>query len=749
MSNLFALLILKIVLFLIPVVSFSHSQDELIDSYNNKSSNYHPRTKHFNFKKDKFTNHLIFENSPYLLQHAHNPVNWYIFGDEAFNLAKQQNKLIFLSIGYATCHWCHVMENESFEDLEVAKILNKNFISIKVDREILPDVDKHFMDISKVLTGKGGWPLNVVLTPNGDGFFAGTYFPKNDLIANLQNLRNIWKNDKQRIFEISQQVKDAMATTKNLKVKLPNNLQVIAVNELLENFDEFDGGFGDAPKFPNEAQLLMLIDEQIRNPSQTKLTAITTTLDAMASGGFYDIIAGGFHRYTTDTAWKFPHFEKMLYNQAQLSMVYIKAYKLTKNETYKLIATQTIDYVLREMKDKNGGFYTATDADSEGEEGAFFIWSVAEMKKILGVEFAKFEKYFDLSHNTEFADRHIIRYRNISELTNNNFIEIAKLTNRLYLARQDRSKPFLDNKILLSWNSLFLKALVEMSSIDNKYLTQSQELANFLIQDFYTSNNKKLQRVKINNTISQEAIFVDYSYFADALLDLFDSSNEVKYLHLSKNLTNIAIDKFWDIDSFGFRLSNNFRINNKNKDIYDGAIFNPNGVAYNLLNKLAVRIDGKYKDIAQNLLSAFSQQIIINPSIYPGIVGNLNGFKNGYLRTVNYGYNGKIKIKTFRNKITINIAKGWHINAHKVLQDGLIATNVDVKSVDKILYPTGDLMNLGFSEEKINTYKDEVVIDYKLKNSMPVIGILNLQACSDEVCLPPQSIKILLNYGKL
>ncbi|WXU00349.1 MAG: hypothetical protein Ctma_1063 [Catillopecten margaritatus gill symbiont] len=718
----------------------AHSPQNLHATYAQKSADYQPRTRHLENGKAKFTNHLILANSPYLLQHAHNPVNWHQFDDEAFALAKKENKLIFLSIGYATCHWCHVMEEESFEDLKVAQVLNQNFIAIKVDREVLPDVDSHFMNIAQLLTGGGGWPLNVVLTPEGDGFFAGTYFPKDKLIARLNQLQSVWKNEPIRVTKTAESVKNALLEKASSATKLPKNLQSLAVQDLLTRLDEFDGGFGDAPKFPHEAQLLMLINEQMRNPSDSKLEAITITLDMMASGGIYDVVGGGFHRYATDNAWLFPHFEKMLYNQAQLAMVYSKTYQLTGKALYKRIATQTLDYAIREMK--NGGFYSATDADSSGEEGLFFIWSIEELKTVLGNDFAEFEHHFDLSERTEFENHSVINFKEINQVQASDFVKIDAMLAKLYQVRQGRDKPLLDNKILLSWNALLLKALVTASEIDNKYLSEAQNLADFLLNNFYQA---ELKRVQINGQTSQVAIFEDYAYLADGLLDLYDATAQKKYLTIAQKLTDEALSNFWDEKDFGFKMSNNKRIKNS-KEIYDGAIFNANGVAYGVLNKLSERTqDTKYQQLAQQLLSSFSAKIHRSPSAYSSIVTNYGNQKQGSLKKTVYAYDGRIKITIESDKIMLNIASGWHINANKVLQKGLIATALSSSNLQAVKYPQATLVNLGFSQDKLAVYDEEITLNFSLKDKKATFAQLNLQACSDRVCLPPQQVKLLLN----
>lgn len=719
-------------------MALAHSQADLQQAYIDKGKNYQPRTKHWQNGRAKFVNHLILSNSPYLLQHAHNPVNWYSFGDEAFKLAQNQNKLILLSIGYATCHWCHVMEEESFEDLEVAKVLNDNYIAIKVDREVNPDIDNHFMNISQLLNGSGGWPLNVVLTPNGDGFYAGTYFRKEQLINVLNQLNNLWRTNNKAIFKQAENVKNALHSQQQSATIIDKNIQNIATQNLLRDFDEFYGGFGSAPKFPHEMALLMLIDEDMKNATDDQLLAITTTLDEMASGGIYDVVGGGFHRYSTDERWLVPHFEKMLYNQAQLAIVYAKAYQLTGKNLYHRITQQILDYVIRELKIKNG-FMSATDADSEGEEGLFFTWDIGELTKILGKDLKVFDKYFDLSDSTKFEGRNIIRYKDINTLTNDDFAIIDKLLAKLYAVRNKRIAPLTDNKILLSWNALLLQAFVIANDIDKKYGKEALWLAQTLDHNFA---RKDLLRVMIDGNVSEAAIFEDYAYLANAYLSVFDLTADKKWLIKAQNLMQTATDKFWDKRG-GFNISNNPRIDFTQKEIYDGAIPSSNGVAYQVLNKLfSILGDKKYQIQAQQLLEAFSSQITKNPSAYPSIVKGISDKNYGVINNIVYLYNGKIKLQIINNKITIKLQKGWHINANKVFQDNLIATKLTGKNLVKANYPKPIFMNLGFSKEKLAVYEGEIMIDIKLKNNDFSIYELTMQACSDQVCLPPITVNL-------
>ncbi|WP_190600723.1 thioredoxin domain-containing protein [Candidatus Vesicomyidisocius sp. SY067_SCS001] len=737
--------------------------NELEQNYIDKGKNYTPRTKYLDKQgRAKFVNHLILTSSPYLLQHAHNPVNWYEFSDEAFDKAKHENKPIFISIGYATCHWCHVMEKESFDNIEVATFLNQYFIAIKVDREIRPDIDNAYMNVSQLLNGSGGWPLNAILLPNGKAFFAGTYFPRNKLLDILAQVQNLWENKENELNKQANKISQTLNQSKATSNQIVNDHIIIkSIEAILNDFDELKGGFGQAPKFPHESTLLLLINEQRRNPSENKLNAITTTLDTMASGGLYDVIGGGFHRYSTDNSWLVPHFEKMLYNQAQLSLVYTHAYTLTKKPLYKRISKKTLDYTLTEMQDTSNGFFSATDADSQNEEGVFFIWSIDELNDIFTQqELEQFKQWFDLSSNTDFKKGHIIRFKNINNINPKDNKIINILLDKLYQIRNKRLSPLTDNKILLSWNALMVQSLLEAGEAFNegKYTKLGINLANYLHTHF--NKNNHLYRVSIDSKLGTLALFEDYAYLSNAYLSVFDQTNDKKWLDRVITLVNVMNEKFWDKQYHGFNINHNTKyLTTNQKEGFDGAIPSTNAIAYKVLTKLSSRIHvDDFKQQATQLLNSFAKQINQNPSNYTSFILGINNQLNEEMNPIQTIYKGHIRIHSrfHNNQLLINLELQplWHINSNKPLQDSLIATkiintNTDYWTINHVIYPQDELINLDFTKEKISIYRGKIQIQVALTNNTkqyrPPTLQLTLQGCSNKACLTPKTITIQPN----
>ncbi|HHT9123488.1 MAG TPA: thioredoxin domain-containing protein, partial [Candidatus Wunengus sp. YC63] len=493
-------------------------------------------------------NHLINEKSPYLLQHAYNPVDWYPWGEEAFQKAARENKPIFLSIGYSTCHWCHVMEYESFEDEEVAKILNENFVSIKVDREERPDIDNIYMTVCQAMTGSGGWPLNLFLTPERKPFYAGTYFPKTErygnpgFIAILKQISNLWKTNKESVLTSSEQVVKVLQTVSEPSTTetLTSDTLKHAYEQMTGNYDNIYGGFGTSPKFPTPHNYTFLLRWWKRSNDPTALEIVEKTLDRMGRGGIYDQLGGGFHRYSTDEYWLVPHFEKMLYDQALLAMAYIEAYQATGKEFYADIVKDIFTYILRDMTSPEGGFYSAEDADSEGVEGKCYVWTPDEIIKILGEKDGKiFCDFYDVSKEGNFEEKNILHVdKEINAFARLEGIKLedlremlSKARAKLFTVREKRIRPHKDDKILTSWNGLMIAALAKGAQALNepKYAQAAMRAADFISNTLRLKDGSLLKRYRLGEAAIPGHLD-DYAYFVWGLIDLYEATFEVKYL---------------------------------------------------------------------------------------------------------------------------------------------------------------------------------------------------------------------------
>ncbi|MEO7659632.1 MAG: thioredoxin domain-containing protein, partial [Pyrinomonadaceae bacterium] len=497
----------------------------------------------------KFTNRLIDETSPYLIQHAHNPVDWFPWGDEAFAKAKAEDKPVLVSIGYSACHWCHVMEHESFEDEGTAAIMNEHFINIKVDMEERPDVDQIYMNFVQLTTGRGGWPMNVFLTPDKKPFFGGTYFPpvpRYNMLSWTQILQSIADAYRDKRDELEKSANDIVDELKRQSIveadpgTLTEEMLETAFTGFSRTFDTVNGGFGGAPKFPPSMSLEFLLRYHNRTGDDKALAMVTHTLDKMARGGIYDQLGGGFHRYSVDAIWLAPHFEKMLYDNAQLIRVYLHAFQVTGDEFYKRIAIETLEYVRREMLDGSGGFYSTQDADSEGVEGRFFVWTFDEIVAVLGESLGKIFSYFyDVSAEGNFEGSNILNIRNthksacekfrITEDELNEILEYGR--SALFAVRENRIKPNRDEKILTAWNGLMLAAFAEAAAIlsDSEYLQIAKNNADFIISQL--QRDGRLLRTWKNGKAKLNGYLEDYANVADGLIELYQVSGEVKYLN--------------------------------------------------------------------------------------------------------------------------------------------------------------------------------------------------------------------------
>ncbi len=605
---------------------------------------------------DQAANRLIHEKSPYLLQHAYNPVDWFPWGEEAFEKARKEDKPIFLSIGYSTCHWCHVMEEESFENPEIAKIMNKGFVSIKVDREERPDLDQIYMQAVMAMTGSGGWPMSVFLTPDRKPFYGGTYFPPEDrwgrpgFATLLHTLQNKWETDKQNILGSSEELTRLIQAEIKQKPALAHALDENTLRKAYEQFQSrFDsrlGGFGQAPKFPSSHNLSFLLRQWKRFKTPESLVMVEKTLQAMARGGMNDQLGGGFHRYSTDAYWHVPHFEKMLYDQALLSKTYLEAYQATGEKEYAQTAREIFDYVLRDMTDPLGGFYSAEDADSAQDpthpenksEGAFYIWSEAQIKEHLGPEVSEiFNHYFGVKPGGnarqdpqgEFTGKNILYVASSVEETAKHFSkspeEIQKMIDqakdKLFKIRAKRPRPHLDYKILTDWNGLMISSLAFGSRVleEPKYKVAAKKAADFILGKLKQSDGRLLHRWR-KGEAAIPGFVDDYAFFILGLLDLYEATFDPIYLEEAKFFTQEMTRLFWDDKAGGFFFTgvDAEKLITRSKEVYDGAIPSGNSVAALCLLRVGrMTMNREFEQLAQSTLDAFSAELSQYPSGYP------------------------------------------------------------------------------------------------------------------------------------
>ncbi|WP_339062892.1 thioredoxin domain-containing protein [Tepidibacillus marianensis] len=577
------------------------------------------------------TNHLSQEKSPYLLQHADNPVDWYAWRDEAFEKAQKEDKPIFLSIGYSTCHWCHVMAHESFEDEEVAELLNSNFISIKVDREERPDVDHIYMMACQAMTGQGGWPLTIIMTPDKKPFFAGTYFPKRNrygrpgLMEVLTKLADLWRNDRDGLLETSNQVVDYLKPNLNQFTSGDIHEEIInqAYQQFEKQFDDQYGGFGSAPKFPTPHNLMFLLRYWKKTKNEKALQMVETTIDQMYKGGIYDQIGYGFARYSTDQKWLVPHFEKMLFDNALLTYTYLEAYQATKNKEYVRIAEEILAYVGRNMTDSAGGFYSAEDADSECVEGKFYVWSPDEVLTILGTEEGKlYCSVYDITVKGNFEGKSIpnLIHTNLNQFAQREGLERDVLMERLeesrqklFSEREKRIHPHKDDKILTSWNGLMIAAFAKAAQVLHRpeYSQISAKAIEFILQYLRGENGRLLARYR-EGEASYLGYLDDYAFLIWGLIEQYEATFDPYYLTTALELNEQMKQLFWDENNGGYYFygTDAEELLTRPKEIYDGAIPSGNSVAALNLLKLA-RLTGKteLEEDAYRQLQSFAGSI--------------------------------------------------------------------------------------------------------------------------------------------
>lgn len=585
-------------------------------------------------------NQLIHESSPYLLQHAYNPVHWLPWSDDAFARAKQENKLVLISIGYSACHWCHVMEHESFEDKAVAEIMNANFICIKVDREERPDVDQVYMTAVQIMTGSGGWPLNCFTLPDGRPIYGGTYFPQQEWVKVLRTLADYYKNETERVYQYANELTTAVRKADLLppyseKPSFSKDTLIACVENWTKRFDNEEGGPKKVPKFPlpNNYKFLLRYSQTLNQWEKLQLIKhMDLTLTKMAYGGINDQIGGGFARYSTDGEWKVPHFEKMLYDNAQLVSLYSEAYQLSKNPLYKQMVYETLDFIEREMTSPEGAFYSALDADSEGEEGKYYVWTKEELMNITNTDFSLFKEYFNVNDIGLWEEENYILLRkksdediakqfhlNTKELQS----KIGMLKNKVLAEREKRIKPGLDNKILTSWNALMIKGYADAYLVfsDEKFINKAITAADFLLKNllredgglWHQATNKPSTKNRING------FHEDYAFTIEAFVSLYQASLEEKYLTYAKSFTDYVIKHFYDPVSGMFFFTSDLdpELISRKLEIQDNVTPASNSSMALSLFYLATYFDSnEYLSMSEKMLKQVHQEMINYGSAY-------------------------------------------------------------------------------------------------------------------------------------
>ena len=615
-----------------------------------------------------FTNDLISESSPYLLQHAHNPVHWKPYSPTTLEQAKKEKKLMIISVGYAACHWCHVMEHESFEDSTVAAVMNKNYISVKVDREERPDVDQIYINAVQLMTGSAGWPLNVITLPDGRPVWGGTYFRKKDWINALEQIQEIYKEEPEKLFAYADRLEEGMKSMDLIHlntedVDLKKYYIGAVISKMSSRFDSENGGFKGAPKFMMPNNLEFLLRQGVENDNKQLLKFVNLTLDKMAYGGLYDQIEGGFSRYSTDEKWHIPHFEKMLYDNAQLVSLYSKAYSVTKNPYYKEVVEETLNFIKTNLTNEEGAFYSSLDADSKNEkgkleEGAFYVFSQEELKRLLGEDFGIFKEYYNVNDYGFWENNHYVLIRRKSdkeieeefELSSEAFQQKKKNWKHTLLAyRNKRSKPRLDDKTLTSWNAMMLKGYVDAYKAfgDKSYLETALKNANFISENLRREDGALYHAYKDKKS-SVNGFLEDYAFVIEAYIDLYQVTMDEKWLDLSKELTDYAEANFFDTEKqmFYFTSKQDPVVVTRNFEYRDNVTPASNSVMAKNLFVLSKYFDKtSYEEISKQMLKNVLNEIEQYPSGFSNWLYLLSNFQNDFYEVVIVGEEASEKIK--------------------------------------------------------------------------------------------------------
>jgi len=762
----------------------------------------------------KHTNALADESSPYLLQHAHNPVDWHPWGDEAFELARKTGKPIFLSVGYSTCYWCHVMERQVFENEQIAKQMNERFVCVKVDREERPDVDAIYMMAVQATAGRGGWPMSVFLTPPGaEGeddaglkpFFCGTYFPPEPAHGQpsfpqvMEHVTSLWNDRRDEVIEYSNRVADAVTAALSKQpdaVPLSPSHVTDTANTLLRSYDVTHGGFGEAPKFPQPANLAFLLRIQRNNPNDELWKALRHTLASMARGGMYDQVGGGFHRYSTDEKWLVPHFEKMLYDNAQLIEVYLSAAQLASDETvqrqFERVARETAEYVRREMTDDTGTFWSAQDAEVDAREGLNYLWTEQQVREAIAEEHLAdlAVTMYGLDQGANFQDPHhpdeprrnvLFLPKPLSDVAAEHDMSIDELLERrekvnetLYRVRSKRKQPHTDDKVIVSWNGMMIAALARAGKqLDEaKYTDAARKAADYIITHMPVSDDSAaLHRVMRDGQAKQDALLEDYAQLIHALIELHRAASDAEPLEQAIRLTTHVTEQFDASAVYGGgyydTLASQTDLFVRSRETYDGAVPTGNSqMIHNLIDLHEVTGEAAYRDRAVADLKSFSGSLAkLGPAMihmqnallraverFPDAFADADAAPVGddVVQVDVQPRNVDLSKGAVRVAVTLSIAKGHHLNAADVSDELLTPTKLSLQGAENVTldvaYPEGKQETYAFADQPLSVYTGTVLLRATLKADGAVTGqpalVLEYQACTDQACMQKQTVTL-------
>ncbi len=697
------------------------------------------------------SNHLAGASSPYLLQHADNPVDWYPWGEAAFAKARREHKPVFLSIGYSTCHWCHVMAHESFEDAGIAKILNGHFVSIKMDREEHPDLDESYMIATQVITGQGGWPNSLFLTPEGKPFFAGTYFPRDAFASLLQQIARQWQANPAPIRADAQKLSaiiESVQARRQAAQAVDDAALARAARQIMISADIRHGGFGGAPKFPQETTLAFLLGEAPTSGEVVLRQHVLRTLDAMIAGGLYDQIGGGFHRYAVDRAWRVPHFEKMLYSQALMAPLLLRAFTLTGAPRYHHALRDTLDYVLADLTSPQGGFYSARDADSEGAEGTFYVWTPAQLEAALGKEDSAFAaRVFGITAKGNFEGGRSVPFLAEPPRDRAGQERLAHVRQKLRQARAQRPAPHRDEKIITAWNGLMIQALAQAAlALDEPRYGEAARRAGDFLWHHLRQQDGALMRASFAGKTAVPGTQKDYAAAALGFIALYDLDKDARNLERAQDITAQMQERFHDAAAGDFYLSAKSGLFGRPKSFSDNPLPSGNALALEVYARLARRSgDAKARAMTDGLTAALSGQALQNPAASAHALYALDLLRHGEPGPVHYLADGHVRVLSRvaggQLHVDLHIDPGWHINARRPLEDYLAPTVLEIEgTANAVVYPEAEQFTPDFNAAPMAVYSGHVRISAALAPGA-MRARLRLQACDARQCLAPESLE--------